>query len=148
MNMNNNKGVTLIELLIVIVVIGIISAFAVPAVGNFLDGAKRQAVYQDAVAVRNAAALFCAQPANTCNDGEELDYDDLSAYLEGFDATEYDTESGDILATFTSATNSWQVTLEHIDVVPSGETGEYEWVTATDPINADSSETYVTLDED
>lgn len=145
--MKNNKGVTLIELLIVIVVIGIISAFAVPAVSSFLDNAKKQAVYQDAVAVRNAAAYYCAAPANTCSDGEELTMTELATYLDSFDKTKYDvddTGTDDLtIATYTAATNSWQITLEGVDVITTG-TGEYEWVTTVDPVNGDSGD--VTLD--
>ncbi len=141
----NNKGVTLIELLIVIVVIGIISAFAVPAVGNFLDNAKKQAVYQDAVAVRNAAAWYCSQPDNTCAIGETLEYADISDYLDGFDESKYDTAAGDTIATLT-ATNTWQITLEGATVVPAGEEGDYEWVATVDPLNGSSAD--VTVDTD
>lgn len=39
----NSKGVTLIELLIVIVVMGIIAAFAIPAYGNIINDASEKA---------------------------------------------------------------------------------------------------------
>ena len=139
----NNKGVTLIELLIVIVVIRIISAFAVPAVRNFLDSAKKQAVYQDAVAVRNAAAWYCGQAENNCvaedadaiaDNGTSLDYSDLSSNLDGFDSTLYSTTG---IAQLES-TNTWLITLESVT------TGEYEWVSSTDPVNGSASD--VTVD--
>jgi type IV pilus assembly protein PilA len=135
----NSKGVTLIELLIVIVVIGIISAFAVPAVGNFLDSAKKQAVYQDAVAVRNAAAWYCSQPDNTCAVNDTLEYSDISTYLEGFDATKYETGTGVTIATLT-ATNTWQVSLD----AAGANSGDYEWASTVDPLNGSSAD--VTVD--
>ena len=139
--MKNNKGVTLIELLIVIVVIGIISAFAVPAVSSFLDNAKKQAVYQDAIAVRNAAAYYCAAPGNTCTATQELEYSHLSTYLDSFDAALYDTEVGDTLATLSSG--SWQINLEgEATAAPFA----YEWVTTTDPANGSTAQ--VLLDND
>jgi type IV pilus assembly protein PilA len=139
MNMNNNKGVTLIELLIVIVVIGIISAFAVPAVGNFLDSARQQSVYQDAVAVRNAAAWYCAQPENpTCvadpTTGTELTYAQLAGNLEGFDASAYDTTA--YIAKYVG-TNEWDVNLE----ADGANSGDYEWnASQGDPLNSDAGD--------
>ena len=38
--MINNKGVTLVELLIVIVVMGIVAGFSIPAIGNLLENTK------------------------------------------------------------------------------------------------------------
>ncbi|QMS85927.1 prepilin-type N-terminal cleavage/methylation domain-containing protein [Candidatus Xianfuyuplasma coldseepsis] len=144
--MMNNKGVTLIELLIVIVVIGIISAFAVPAVGSFLETAQRQAVYQDAVAVRNAAANYCAQPTVTCTSTQELTMTELATYLDGFDKTKYDvddTGTDDLTIATGNGSGGWTITLEAVAV----NQGDFEWVTSTDPVNADSSTTYVTEDD-
>ncbi len=64
----NNKGVTLVELLIVIVILGIIAAISIPAVGNIVDNSRRDAVLADAVVLRNSANLCIT--ANDCEDGE------------------------------------------------------------------------------
>ena len=40
----NNKGVTLVELLIVIVVMGIIAAFAIPAVGTIITNTNKNKI--------------------------------------------------------------------------------------------------------
>ena len=53
--MESNKGVTLIELLIVIVIIGIISAFAIPAVGNLREKAEIAAIKAELETIANAA---------------------------------------------------------------------------------------------
>ena len=58
--MKNNKGVTLVELLVVIVVMGIIAGFAIPAVGNIIENANKDAVLNDAIQVENAARLYCS----------------------------------------------------------------------------------------
>lgn len=54
----NNLGLTLIEILAVIVILGIISCIAVPAIGNIIENAKKDAhianAYQVISAVRNA----------------------------------------------------------------------------------------------
>ena len=42
--LNNEKGLTLIELLAVIVILAIIAAIAVPAIGNIINNSKDKAV--------------------------------------------------------------------------------------------------------
>jgi len=140
----NNKGVTLIELLIVIVVIGIISAFAVPAVGQFLENAQKSAVLQDAIAVRNAAENYCGY-TGTCAADETLSYNDLDTYLTSFSSGDYlqtDGTDNDVTLATRTATG-WQVVLE-AGTAAAGE-GDWEYVSTTDPIEA-TAETDVTED--
>lgn len=54
--LNNEKGMTLIELLAVIVIIAIIAAIAIPAIGNIIENSRHGAVksdYQNAIAAAN-----------------------------------------------------------------------------------------------
>ena len=41
--LKNRKGVTLVELLAVIVIMGIIAAIAVPAIGSLIENSKKNA---------------------------------------------------------------------------------------------------------
>ena len=66
--LKNNKGVTLVELLIVIVILGIIAAIAIPAVGNIVENAQKDAVIADALQVRSSANL--AITSEGLDDGE------------------------------------------------------------------------------
>lgn len=94
----NNKGVTLVELLIVIVILGIIAAISIPAVGGIVTNAQKDAVIADAVNIRNQANLWCTsatqtQRSNYC-DNESLTnwvltQDDLEDLLSGLDGAEY-----------------------------------------------------------
>ena len=122
----NNKGVTLVELLIVIVVMGIIAAFAIPAVGTIIDNTQKDAIHADAIAVENAANLFCAQ--TSCASNETLMWSEVDDYVEGISITYYDfddTGTGDIVVA-TKTTNGWRVQLNGIT------TGDYDWMSAGD----------------
>lgn len=62
----NQKGLTLIELLAVIVILAIVAAIAVPAIGNVIENSRYKAVKADAVNVINAANLYYTEnPSET-----------------------------------------------------------------------------------
>lgn len=54
----NQKGLTLIELLAVIVILAIVAAIAIPAIGNVIENSRYKAVKADAINVLNAANLY------------------------------------------------------------------------------------------
>ena len=118
----NNKGVTLVELLIVIVVMGIIAAFAIPAVGTIIDNTQKDAIVADAIAVDNASNLYCAQ--TTCGDTEELTWALLKPYITRIDGTYYEFDvtpsAGDVTGDVVISTNSaagWSINLQAFDNV-------------------------------
>lgn len=66
----NEKGLTLIELLAVIVILGIIAAIAIPAIGNIIQKSKVDAVKSEAIQVLNGAKMYVS--SNGISDtGEE-----------------------------------------------------------------------------
>lgn len=111
----NNKGVTLIELLIVIVVMGIIAAFAIPAVGTIIENTNQDAVVADAIAVENAAKLYCAQ--TQCAEAVNLYWTDISPYVTGLTASDYVFASAAtppvpaIIVSRTTSAGDWTVLL-------------------------------------
>lgn len=58
--LKNQKGLTLVELLAVIVILGIIAGIAVPSIGKIIDNSKRDAAIANALQVINATNLAIA----------------------------------------------------------------------------------------
>ncbi|WP_342525238.1 prepilin-type N-terminal cleavage/methylation domain-containing protein [Chryseomicrobium sp. FSL W7-1435] len=59
----NQKGLTLIELLAVIVILAIVAAIAVPAIGNIIENSRYNAVKGDATNVLSASQLYFTENA-------------------------------------------------------------------------------------
>ncbi|MGN7408495.1 type II secretion system protein [Sporosarcina sp. SAFN-010] len=91
--LKNEKGLTLVELLAVIVILGIIAAIAVPSIGNIIQNSREKAVLADATNAIEAANLYFAEnPDKTSislkesaqgkNDGLETQYLQKSSLTE------------------------------------------------------------------
>jgi type IV pilus assembly protein PilE len=95
--MKSNKGITLIELLIVIVIIGILAAIAIPAYTNYMQRARRVDAKTALEQLRAAQEMWRAERGSY-----SLDLVELNKTMGGVP-----TISGDygILLTNTSATN-------------------------------------------
>jgi type IV pilus assembly protein PilA len=76
--LKNDKGLTLVELLAVIVILGIIAAIAVPSIGNIIEKSRADAVKAEGIQVLNAAKLYVASEGVPDAD---LQADDLKEYL-------------------------------------------------------------------
>ena len=117
----NNKGVTLTELLIVIVVMGIIAAFSVPAVGSIIENTKKDAVLADALTIESAAKLYCS--SNSCTTTQSLSKTELATYIQGLDVAATPATAAKYVDDYTAVLGSgdWTVTLN------AGGLSEYEF---------------------
>jgi type IV pilus assembly protein PilA len=104
--LKNQRGMTLVELLAVIVILGIISAIAVPSIGGIINKTKNDAKVAEAVQIINASKLY-----NSTNPTDHsMDYADLGSYLDnvktdgqGFTVSAtVDTNSGKLSYTITN----------------------------------------------
>jgi type IV pilus assembly protein PilA len=133
--LKNDKGLTLVELLAVIVILGIIAAIAVPSIGNIIEKSRADAVKAEGIQVLNAAKLYVAAEGNSKT---TLKADDLKEYL---------TENGDIWK------KAYAVTVDADNKITLSGTGEKDSVeiifnnATVKGINNAESNSGITIDE-
>lgn len=80
--LKNEKGLTLVELLAVIVILGIVAAIAVPSIGGIIQKSKEDSYKADAIQVLNAAKTYVAGNGVPSKD---LTKTDLDQYVNNVD---------------------------------------------------------------
>ncbi|MBN2504846.1 MAG: prepilin-type N-terminal cleavage/methylation domain-containing protein, partial [Bacilli bacterium] len=76
--LKNRKGVTLVELLAVIVILGIIAAIAVPTIGNLIERRREDAAEVEWLAIEEAAGNYAIE----LDEGDVFSVQDL--FTEGY----------------------------------------------------------------
>ena len=96
--LSNRKGFTLIELLIVVVIIGILAAIAIPKFANTKSKAYVTAMKSD---LRNLVTA------------EEAFFSDSSKYTTNTTAIKFQKSAGTNMPVITTGTGSWTATNSH-----------------------------------
>lgn len=98
--LKDQKGLTLIELLAVLVILGIVAAIAVPSILNIMDNSKEKAIKADAKLILNSAKLYVADngiPDDKTISKSELETEyiaDVLSFKEEYEITV--TDNGDV----------------------------------------------------
>jgi type IV pilus assembly protein PilA len=94
--LKNERGLTLIELLAVIVILGIIAAIAIPSIGGIINKSKDDAKIAEGIQIINAAKLYMTannfSPDTSGGTVQTLDQNDLDSYLDNVKDSQYTVE--------------------------------------------------------
>ncbi|WP_070327703.1 prepilin-type N-terminal cleavage/methylation domain-containing protein [Exiguobacterium aurantiacum] len=82
--LKDERGLTLVELLVVVVILGIIAAIAVVAIGGIIENSRKDAMVSDAKQMVSAAKLYTA--SNPVQADTQLNF---KGGTPGVDATSY-----------------------------------------------------------
>lgn len=87
--LRNEKGLTLIELLAVVVILGIIAAIAIPSIGSIIAKSKNDAIVADGQQVMNAARLALLSEDSLPGEDGEILHSELDDYLDKLDTSKW-----------------------------------------------------------
>ena len=111
MGMGKQKGFTLIEILIVVMVLGILAMIIVPQITVSTKDAKESTLSTNLAALRNAIELYYVQHENTYPGAHKVDGGDLgdaTAAAKAFEdqLTQYTDIKGEVEAVYGTATTA------------------------------------------
>ncbi|WP_346199882.1 type II secretion system protein [Caldifermentibacillus hisashii] len=85
--LKNQKGMTLVELLAVLVILGIIAAIAIPMIGNVINESRDKALLSDAQTILNGANIAYSNEVSNSTTFWTKGKSDLEKYVDGIDST-------------------------------------------------------------
>ena len=79
----NQKGLTLIEILITVAILATISSLAVPTAARTYENMQKDAVLDQALQIERTAENYCLRAFNTCEIGEEVPSEAIEEFTDG-----------------------------------------------------------------
>ncbi|AZN43340.1 type II secretion system protein [Paenibacillus albus] len=135
--LKNQKGLTLIELLAVVVILGVIAAIAVPSVFNIMNNSKKDAEVANANQLISSAKILVANGTITTTKTETLanmvtDGVMDSVLKDPFTKAAYDT--AEVVVTYDSTAN----TFSYAVLLVAGAHGVYDGTTTKTAVSESS----------
>ncbi|MEW9053306.1 MAG: prepilin-type N-terminal cleavage/methylation domain-containing protein [Neobacillus sp.] len=120
LKLKEQKGFTLIELLAVIVILGIIAAIAIPAIGNVISKSDTKAKAQEGVQIINAAKLYVANNNITVTSTLDVTNSQLREFLDR--TNDKGTTFKVVVTKGATSAGKYSYSLVGHESVPSGDT--------------------------
>lgn len=142
--MKNQKGMTLVELLAVIVILAIVTAIAVPSIGGIINNSKKSAHISNGLMVINAAKIGVA--------GQDKQLMDLAENSGNITVTLSQLESFGYLDTVpkdpSAKDSTYDGTSSKVTITKNATSGKYSYSVILNPSGATGTEkAYVNADE-
>ncbi len=127
--LKDQRGLTLVELLAVILILGIIAAIAVPSIGNIVAKSKYDAAKADAIQVINSAKLYVASNGvpDTTTD-TDLTSDDGTPPTE---LSEFIEKVNNLSAYVVTITKTGEIKIKSSTAISANKKGEVDKIVGT-----------------
>lgn len=114
----NQKGLTLIELLAVIVILAIIAAIAIPAIGNIISNSRDKAILSESLNIISGAKI--AYMDGKCGIGPDYSCSGevLKDYVDGAELT----GTNAVTVTYNNSSKDWSITYPKFSEIATGST--------------------------
>lgn len=143
--LKDERGLTLVELLVVVVILGIIAAIAVVAIGGIIENSKKDAMVADAKQMVSAAKLHVASNP----EARSLDFltGDGATYISGL-KDPFDSEGADTYTAASVAITENGGKYNYLVTLTSEDKNFAFSATPEDALNKDTLETPVVDEEE